>query len=107
MNINKSFTITKSNSFTNSNTHTHTYTYTITSTNTNTHTNLPLIEMQLCKGFADNYCQNRVNEIWLSQVDFIQQVNPSTLPGGRCLPGRTPLNKTAIISFESITASIL
>ena len=48
MNINKSFTITKSN----------TYTYTITSTNTNTHTNLPLIEMQLCKGFADNYCQN-------------------------------------------------
>jgi hypothetical protein len=54
MNINKSFTITKSNSFTNSNT----YTYTITSTNTNTHTNLPLIEMQLCKGFADNYCQN-------------------------------------------------
>jgi hypothetical protein len=54
MNINKSFTITKSNSFTNSNTHT----YTITSTNTNTHTNLPLIEMQLCKGFADNYCQN-------------------------------------------------
>ena len=86
MNINKSFTITKSNSFTNSNTHT----YTITSTNTNTHTNLPLIEMQLCKGFADNYCQNRVNEIWLSQVAFIQQVNPSTLPGGRCLPGRTP-----------------
>jgi hypothetical protein len=107
MNINKSFTITKSNSFTNSNTHTHTHTYTITSTNTNTHTNLPLIEMQLCKGFADNYCQNRVNEIWLSQVDFIQQVNPSTLPDGRCLPGRTPLNKTAIISFESITASIL
>ena len=68
MNINKSFTITKSNSFTNSNTHT--YTYTITSTNTNTHTNLPLIEMQLCKGFADNYCQNRVNEIWLFSGGF-------------------------------------
>lgn len=52
MNINKSFTntFTKSNSFTN--TYTHTNTYTITSTNTNTHTNLPLIEMQLCKGFA-------------------------------------------------------
>ena len=89
MNINKSFTITKSNSFTNSNTHT----FTITSTNTNTHTNIPLIERQLCKGFADSHCQNRFNEILDSQVDFFQQVIPSTLPGGLCLPGREPLIK--------------
>jgi hypothetical protein len=60
MKINKSFTITKSNSFTNSNTHT----FTITSTNTNTHTNIPLIEMPLCKGFAKNHCQNGFNKIW-------------------------------------------
>ena len=89
MNINKSFTITKSNSFTNSNTHT----YTITSTNTNTHTNIPLIERQLCKGFAKNHCQKRINKICDSQMDFIQQVIPSTLPGGLCLPGREPLIK--------------
>jgi hypothetical protein len=89
MNINKSFTntFTKSNSFTNSNTHT------ITSTNTNTHTNIPLIEMQLCKRFADNHCPNRVNKICSFQMDFIQQVIPSTLPGGRCLLGREPLIK--------------
>lgn len=80
MNINKSFT------FTNSNTHT----YTIASTYTNTHTNYPLIEMQLCKGFANNHCQNRFNKIWGLQVDFIQLISPSTLPGGLCLPGRTP-----------------
>jgi hypothetical protein len=92
MNINKSFTntFTKSNSFTNSNTNT----YTITSTNTNTNTNNPLIEMQSCKGFAKNHCQNRFNKI-RGLLDFIQLMNPSTLPGGLCLPGRTPLNKMA------------
>ncbi len=93
MNINKSFTntFTKSNSCTN--TYTHTNTYTITSTNTNTHTNLPLIERQLCKGFADNHCQNGFNKNCPFQMDFIQQVIPSTLSGGRCLPGRTPYHK--------------
>lgn len=82
MNINKSFT------FTNSNTHT----YTITSTNTNTHTNYPLIEMQLCKRFAYNHCQNTFNKFWGFQVDFIQLMNSSTLPGGSILLGRTPYN---------------
>ena|SRR5208337_5010858 len=97
MNINKSFTntFTKSNSFTNTYTHTNTNTntYTITSTNTNTHTNLPLIERQVCKGFAKNHCQKRFYKICNFQMDFIQQVIPSTLPGGRCLPGRNPVKK--------------
>ena len=93
MNINKSFTITKSN----------THTYTITSTNTNTHTNLPLIEMQLCKGFAKNHCQNRFNKICSFQVDFIQQVIPSTLPGGQCLPGRTPKLMLKFLKDETAT----
>ena len=87
MNIKESFT--NSSSFTNSNTHT--LTITITSTNTNTHTNHPLIEMQLCKSFADNRCQNIINKFWDFQVDYIQKVSPSTLPGGLCLPGRTPV----------------
>jgi len=91
-------TFTKSNSFTN--TYTHTNTYTITSTNTNTHTNIPLIEKQLCKGFAAFYCQNRFYKNRAFQLDFIQQVNPTTLPGGRCLPGRTPtIKKWAIVVF--------
>jgi hypothetical protein len=81
----------RNNSFLNGNTFTHTHTYTITSTNTNTHTNIPLIERQLCKGFADNHCQKSFHKICAFQMDFIQQVIPSTLPGGRCLPGRTPL----------------
>ena len=89
MNINKSFTITKSISFTDSNTHT----FTITSTNTNTHTNIPLIERQLNKSFATNHCQKRINKIYNFQVDFIQQMIPSTLPGGLRLPGREPLIK--------------
>ena len=103
MNINKSFTntFTKSNSFTN--TYTHTNTYTITSTNTNTHTNLPLIERQLCKGFAKNHCQNRFNKICAFQMDFIQQVIPSTLPGGQCLPGRTPKLMLRFLKDETTT----
>jgi hypothetical protein len=103
MNINKSFTITKSNSFTNSNTHT----YTITSTNTNTHTNIPLIERQLCKGFAKNHCQNSFNKILAFQMDFIQQVIPSTLPGGRCLPGRTPFIKLKEIKVNLVNNNYL
>lgn len=73
--------------FTNSNTNT----YTIASTYTNTNTNIPLIEMQCCRGFADFHCQNEFKNICPFQMDFIQQFNPSTLPGGRCLPGRNPL----------------
>lgn len=72
--------------FTNSNTNT----YTIASTNTNTNTNIPFIEMQSCKRFAKNLCQKKLNNI-LGLLDFIQLMNPATLPGGRCLPGRTPL----------------
>jgi len=77
------FTFTNSNSFTN------TYTYTIASTNTNTNTNKPFIEMLLCKGLAKNHCQKKLNKI-LGLLDFIQLMNPATLPGGLCLPGRTP-----------------
>lgn len=66
------------------------HSFTIPSTNTNTHTNYPLVEKQLCKGFADNHCQKRFNKIWGFQVDFIQLMSPSTLPGWLCLPGRTP-----------------
>ena len=99
MNINKSFTIT----FTNSNTNT----YTITSTNTNTHTNIPLIERQSCKGFADNHCQKRLNKILAFQMDFIQQVIPSTLPGGRCLPGRTPFIKLKEIKVNLVNNNYL
>ncbi len=84
MNINKSFT----NTFTNSNTNT----YTITSTNTNTHTNYPFKEIGMNKGIAKNHCQNRFDKI-RGLLDFIQLMNPSTLPGGLCLPGRTPLYK--------------
>ena len=86
MNINRFLTITftKSNSFTNSNT------YTITSTNTNTNTNYPLIEVGMNKGLAKNHCQNRFDKI-RGLLDFIQLMNPSTLPGGLRLPGRTPL----------------
>jgi hypothetical protein len=76
------------NTFTNSNT----YTYTIASTNTNTNTNKPFKEMLLCKGFAKNPCQKKLNKN-LGLLDFIQLMNPATLPGGLCLPGRTPLIK--------------
>jgi len=86
--MNNTFTITHSNSFTNSNTGT----FTITSTNTYTHTNHPLVEMQSCKGFAKNRCQKSLIKIW-GYLDFIQLINPSTLPGGLCPPGRTPLIK--------------
>lgn len=84
MNINKSFTITFTKSNTNS------YTYTITSTNTNTNTNHPLIGRCMNKGLAKNHCQKRFDKI-RGLLDFIQLMNPSTLPGGLCLPGRTPL----------------
>jgi len=83
------------NTFTNSNT----YTYTIASTNTNTNTNKPFKEMQLCKGLKGNHCQKNINKI-SGLLDFIQLMNPATLPGGRCLPGRNPLYK-----FKSIGAA--
>lgn len=86
--MNNTFTITHSNSFTNSNTGT----FTITSTNTYTHTNHPLVEKQTCKGFAKNRCQNNLIKI-RGYLDFIQLINPSTLPGWLSLPGRTPLIK--------------
>lgn len=90
MNINKSFTnnFTKSNSFTNSNT------YTITSTNTNTNTNYPLIERDMNKGITKNHCQKRFDKI-RGILDFLQLINPSTLPGWIYLPGRTPLIREA------------
>ena len=90
-------TITKSNSFTKSNTKIKTYTN--ASTNTNTNTNKPFKEMLLCKGLAKNHCQKKLNK-FSGLLDFIQLMNPATLPGGRCLPGRNPLYE-----FKSIGAA--
>lgn len=87
MNGNAPFTFINSNSFTNA------HTYTIASTNTNTHTNKPLMESDLWKGFTKNHCQKRFNKYLCFQVDYIQQMSPSTLPGGLCLPGRNPLKR--------------
>lgn len=90
MNINNSFTLTKSNSFTKSNTHTNTYT--IASTNTNTHTNKPYKETLAEKAFAKKHCQNfvSVNIVYFRWMSF-SKMNPSTLPGWLlCLPGRNP-----------------
>lgn len=75
MNRKNSLTFTQSNSFTN------TQTYTISNTNTNTHTNYPLIERRSCKGIAGASCHKRHDEILDFQVDCIQQMSPSTLPG--------------------------
>mgnify|MGYP000910631164 CR=1 FL=1 len=87
------FTITHKNSFTNSNTDT----FTMTSTNTNTYTNHPLIEMKSYKGFTKNHCQNILMKS-RGYLDFIQLINPSTLPGWLCLPGRTPLIKKGVMT---------
>jgi len=91
MSINNFFAYIFTNSNIFSNTYTHTNTNTITSTNTNTNTNMPLIEWPCCKGFTGFTCQKAFHGNCAFQMDFIQRFNPSTLPGGQCLPGRTPL----------------
>lgn len=78
------------NSFTFTHTHSDTHTFTISSTNTNTHTNKPYIEIEAYKGLASKHCQKKQDENLNFQVDFIQQMIPSTLPGGLFLPGRNP-----------------
>lgn len=72
-----------------SNTYSYSHSFTISSTNTNTHTNYPFRRTEVCKGFAENHCQKRFNKYLGFQVDVIQLMSPSTLPGGKTLPGRT------------------
>jgi len=85
MNIKKSFIInyTNNSSFSNSKTHT----FTITSSNSNTHTNQPYKQCVSYKTLANNSWQIRVGVVFDFQMDFIQQKNPSTPPGGLCLSG--------------------
>ena len=70
MNINQLFTNTFTNSNSSTNTYTHSNTFTITSTNTNTHTNIPLMERQLCKSFANYDCHKLFYKValfrWIS-----------------------------------------
>ncbi len=83
MNINNSFTFTKSN--------THTNTYTIASTNTNTHTNKPYKETLAVKAFAKKHCQNfvSVNIVYFRWMSF-SKMYPSTLPGWLSFRGENP-----------------
>jgi hypothetical protein len=70
-------------------TETYSNTCPITSINSYTHTNSPLRKDRLQKGSRDSFVKTTLIIFWF-QMDVIQKVLPSTLPGGRCLPGRTP-----------------
>lgn len=72
-------------------THTHTYAFTFTYTYTYTYTYCTLTEMQSGKGIARKSCQKSHADILNFEVDVIQLMSPSTLPGRFCLPGRNPL----------------
>lgn len=76
-------------------TFTNTNTYTITSTNTNTHTNLPLIESQLCKDFAENHCQKSFNNNLGFSDGFHSAIDSINSSRWAVLAGKNPFNRMA------------